>query len=217
MTITQIMLRKYLYGVVAFVLAFVILSVSVLRSAIVAPAYGFSATPLPLALIPTPMPDIVYALPYSGKILPDNWLWYFKAARDRIQYVITTDALKKADLALLYSDKRLGASLTLLENKKPDLGVSTLTKGEKYLEMASNNEGVARRSGVDTHDFLIKLATASLRHRQIIEGKILPLVPEDLKPEVVKAEDYAKNSYKSCRDSLNSKGIVCPKDPFNGQ
>ena len=52
---------------------------------------------------------------------------------------------------------------------------------------------------------------------QIIEGKIIPLTPEDLKPDVNKAEDYAKNAYKSCRDGLNSKGIACPKDPFNGQ
>jgi hypothetical protein len=210
-------MRKYLYGISAFVLAFAILSVSVLRSTTVSLVYGFSPTPLPLTLTPTPMPEIVYGLPYPGKILPDNWLWYFKAIRDRVQYTITTDKLKKAELSLLYSDKRLGASLTLMENKKPDLAVSVLTKGEKYLDIARSDEELARRAGLDTHDFLIKLATASLRHRQIIEGRILPLTPEDLKPEVVKAEDYAKNSYKACRDSLNSKGIACPKDPFNGE
>lgn len=208
---------KSLYGVIAFVLAFAVLSVSVLRIASVAPAYGFSATPLPFAPIPTPMPEILYGLPFPGKILPDNWLWYFKAIRDRFQYKITTDKLKKAELSLLYSDKRLGASLTLMENKKPDLGVSVLTKGEKYLDIARSDEEIARRAGIDTHDFLIKLATASLKHRQIIEEKIMPLTPEDLKPDVVKAEDYAKNAYKSCRDSLNSTGIACPKDPFNGQ
>lgn len=210
-------MRKYLYGVTAFVLAFAVLLVSVLRSAIVAPAYGFSATPAPVVPGPTPKPEIVYTLPYPGKVLPDSWLWYFKAVRDKIQYTITTDALKKADLALLFSDKRLGASLTLLENKKPDLGVSVLTKGEKYLEIAAKDEEIARTKGLDTHDFLVKLATASLKHRQLIEEKILPLTPEDLKPDVVKAEDYAKNSYKSCRDSLNAKGLTCPKDPFNGE
>lgn len=134
------MIRKYLYGIVAFVLAFAILSVSVLRSATVAPAYGYSS-PVPApSPTPSPKPEIVYALPYPGGILPDNWLWYLKAGRDRAQYVITTDKLKKADLALLFADKRLGASLTLLKNKKPDMGVSVLTKGEKYLEMAAHNE-----------------------------------------------------------------------------
>lgn len=208
---------KSLYGVTAFVLAFAILSVSVLRSSTVPPVYGFSATPVPNIAVKTPMPEIEYVLPYTGKVLPDSWLWYFKALRDRIQYLATTDTLKKADLALLYSDKRLSASLILLENKKPDLAVSVLTKGEKYLEMATNNEIKARQNGVDTHDFLTKLALASLKHRQIIEEKIIPLTPEDLKPDVVKAEDHAKNVYKVCRDGLNSKGINCPKDPFNGQ
>lgn len=208
---------KYLYGVTAFVLAFAILSVSVLRSVIVTTAYGYSATPVPVSLIPTPLPEVIYPLPYPGKILPDNWLWYLKAIRDQIQYSVTTDPLKKADLALLYADKRLGASLTLLQNKKPDLAVSVLSKGEKYLEIATTDAGKAKSVGLNTTDFLTKLATSSLRHRQIIEEQIMPLTPEDLKPSVVKSEDYSKNTYKSCRDSLSSTATVVPKDPFNGQ
>jgi len=211
------MIRKYLYGTMAFVLAFVILSVSFLRSASVSPAYGYS-TPAPTAKTTgTPMPTIDYVLPYPGGILPDNWLWYFKAARDKVQYVVTSDPLKKADLNLLYSDKRLGASLTLFENKKPDLAASTLIKGEKYLEEAVKDEALARKAGINTNDFIIRLANASLKHRQVIEENIIPLAPEDIKPGIVKAEDYSKNTYKACRDVLNSKGMVTPKDPFNGQ
>lgn len=210
-------MRKYLYGISAFVLAFVILSVSVLRCSSVSPAYGYS-TPSPTTVtVPTPTPAVNYILPYPGGILPDNWLWYFKAIRDRFQYTITTDPLKKADLALLFSDKRLGASLTLFENKKPDIAATTLSKGEKYLEEAVADEALARKAGLNTNDFLIKLANASLRHRQIIEEDIMPLSPEDIKPEVVKAEDYSKNTYKISRDILSSKGITAPKDPFNGQ
>lgn len=210
-------MRKYLYGLCAFVLAFAILSVSVLRTSFVISAYGYSTpSPKPVAT-QIPMPDVVYPLPYPGPILPDNWLWYLKAIRDRVQYLITTDPLKKAELNLLFSDKRLGASLTLFKDQKPDLGVSTLTKGEKYMEKAAKEERVARKSGENTKDFLVKLANASLRHRQIIEEQIIPLAPEDIKPGVVKAEDYSKNTYKSCRDALSSKGIASPKDPFNGQ
>ena len=203
----------------AFVLAFAILSVSFLRSASVSPAYGYSS-PVPVVKnvpSPTPIPTINYVLPYPGGILPDNWLWYCKATRDRMQYLVTGDPLRKAELNLLYSDKRLGASLTLFENKKPDLAVTTLTKGEKYLEEAVKDEALARKAGINTNDFLIKLANASLRHRQVIEENIIPLAPEDIKPGIVKAEDYSKNAYKACRDVLNSKGMVTPKDPFNGQ
>jgi hypothetical protein len=212
-------MRKYLYGLTAFVLAFVILSVSFLRSASLSPAYGYSS-PAPTAKN-APSPNLIlsinYFLPYPGGILPDNWLWYFKAIRDRMQYLVTGDHLRKADLNLLYSDKRLGASLTLFENKKPDIAATTLVKGEKYLEEAAKDEEMARKAGINTNNFLIKLANASLKHRQIIEEDIISLAPEDIKPEIVKAEDYSKNTYKVCRDLLNSAGIAPPKDPFNGQ
>jgi hypothetical protein len=210
------MIRKYLYGVAAFVLAFAILTVSVLKSSSVKPAYGFSS-PIPSELkTPPPKAEITYDLPYPGRILPDNSFWYFKAGRDRVQYLATGDELKKAELTLLYSDKRLAAAQKLLDNKKPDLAVSTLTKGEKYLEMALRNEQLAREKGVNTDEFLQKLATAALKHRELIEFELMPLTPEDLKPEVVKAMDYSKNTYKNCRDILNGRGVLPPNDPFLG-
>lgn len=210
------MIRKYLYGVAAFVLAFAILTVSVLKSSSVKPAYGFSS-PIPLAsATPAPKTEIFYDLPYPGRILPDNSFWYLKAARDRLQYLTTGDELKKAELALLFSDKRLAGAQKLLDNKKPDLAVSTLTKGEKYLEMALKNEELARQNGDNTDEFLLKLATAALKHRQIIEFELMSLTPEDLKPELVKAMDYSKNTYKNCRDLLNDRGTVPPNDPFLG-
>ncbi|NMC76620.1 MAG: hypothetical protein GYA60_04925 [Candidatus Methanofastidiosa archaeon] len=208
-------MSKYLYGVAAFVLAFAILSVSILRSCFIPKAYGFDA-PKP-KVSPEPTPTINYIMPYPGQVLPDNALWYIKALRDKIQYFVTVDKLKRADLALLYADKRLSSSLILFQNKKPDIALTTLTKGEKYLEEALMDEANAKKAGMNTNDYLIKLANASLRHRQIIEENIMPLAPEDLKPEIVKSEDYAKNTYKNTRDILNNRGITPPKDPFDGQ
>lgn len=208
-------MRKLLLGLGAFVLAFGVLTISVFQSASV--AYVF-ATPLAakMPVLGTSVPEVDYAMPYAGGVLPDSPLWVFKALRDRIWFDVTTNPLKKAELALLFSDKRLEASNTLLVNKKPDIALSTLTKGEKYLEIAYTQEEQARKEGMDTHSFLIKLALSSLKHRQIIEQDLLPLSPEDAKPFVVKAEDYAKNIYKSSRDTLNNEGITPPKDPFSG-
>ncbi len=210
-------MRKYLYGFSSFVLAFAILSVSVVKTAAIYPAYGYSATPPAVVIVPTPLPQVEYDLPYGGKIMPDNWLWYAKVLRDKAQYLITTNATKKAELAVLFSDKRLGAALWLFENKKPDMAVSVLSKGEKYLEMAFKDEAIARQAGLNTNELVIKIATASLKHRQVIEEKILPLAPEDLKPHVIKAENYSVDIFKTYSDLLKSKGITPPKDPFNGQ
>jgi hypothetical protein len=123
--------------------------------------------------------------------------------------------LKKAELALLFSDKRLVSAQILFENKKPNIAISTLTKGEKYLAVAAAEEVLARSEGYDTSAFLNKLALASLKHREVIES-LMPLVPEDGKPLVIEAENYSIDSYKAARDGLYSKGLPVPIDPFGG-
>ncbi len=207
------MQKKFLLGLGVFAVAFVILSVSMFESASV--SYVF-ATPTPVgASAFNKVPFVEYEMPYPGNVSPDSPLWVFKMARDRAVYGLTFDHLKKAELALLYSDKRLLESKKLFENKKPDLAFTTLSKGEKYLEEAKLHEEIARNGGIDTNSFLKKLAAASLKHRQIIE-EILPISPEDAKPEIIKIEDYSKNTYKYSRDILNSKGQISPKNPFSG-
>ncbi len=204
---------KFLLGFVTFVLAFGMLSVSFLKSASV--EYAFST--------PTPNPEaseekivIEYQLPYPGNVTPDSPLWFVKAGRDKLWYNLSMNPSKKAELALLYADKRLVMSKTLFENEKPDLGFSTLSKGEKYLELALENEKLARSKGGDTSILLTKLGIASLKHREVIE-EILTMSPEDARPEIVKISDYSKNVYKEVRDTLNSKGMPIPKSPFDGE
>lgn len=124
-------------------------------------------------------------------------------------------AFQKSRIGAPFSDKRLVSAQTLFENKKPDIAISTLTKGEKYLEVAVSQEKIARTKGFDTSAFLARLAVASLKHRQVIES-LMPLVPEDGKPFVIKMEDYSKNSYKTAKDGLNSRGLPIPINPFDG-
>lgn len=79
--------------------------------------------------------NVDYYLPYPG-ILPDHPLYWLKMVRDRVGLVLTTAETAKAEKLLLYADKRLGAAWALIEGNKVPLGVSTLTKAEKYLEQA---------------------------------------------------------------------------------
>ncbi|HKC04746.1 MAG TPA: DUF5667 domain-containing protein, partial [Patescibacteria group bacterium] len=166
------MFKKYLLGAGGFILAFVVLSVSVMRSVTISYVFA-SPTPIGNAVLGEETPDVEYKMPFPGKILPDNPLWVFKALRDKIWYSFTTDPLKKAELALLFADKRLTVSAALFENRKTADAISTLSKGEKYLETATEMEMCARNGGHNTSLFLTKLATASLKHRQIIEESIL--------------------------------------------
>lgn len=209
------MLRKYLYGVVAFALALGILSVSLLRSSAVNFAFAASGTsPSPQ---PTEVPEINYAITLPGRVLPDSILWPLKAVRDRVWYMLTFSHLGKAELALFFADKRLMSGKSLFDKSNSVLGLSTVTKGEKYLEIASGEEKLARKGGVDTSAFLTTLATSALKHRQVIERDIMPKAPEDVRPVLSQLESYSKTTFGEARDALLSMGKDAPQNPFDGQ
>jgi len=159
---------------------------------------------------------IEYSFVYPGKILPDSPLWSLKALRDKIWIFITRDLTKRSELKLLCSDKRIVASRMLFEKDKPELGFSTLTKAEKYLEGAVEDERASRRSGGDTSNLLLRLSAASLKHLEVID-QILELAPSDAKPEIIKTKEYAKKAFEKTRQGLNEKGMEVPENPFEGE
>ena len=198
-------------------LAFIILAISVLRSSAIRPNIDvYSATPKPVLKegAQEKKIEIMYVMPFPGRILPDSPFWPVKALRDKLWMGVTTNPMRKAELSLLFADKRLISSYELFKINKPLLALSTLTKAEKYLEAGSVIEKKERQKGLDTKSFLFTLATASLKHREVVE-EMLNIVPDDIKPEVIKMEDYPKNVYKECRDALQSQGAFAPENPFD--
>lgn len=137
--------------------------------------------------------EVNYFLPYPG-ILPDHLLYPLKMVRDRIWLFLTTDPLRKAELYLLFADKRLGASRALIEGNKIDLGITTLTKAEKYLEKAVNQERVAQQVGKDTAAFLEKLSLATLKHEEVMLG-FETKIPNTARPVYDSALQYARTGY----------------------
>lgn len=106
---------------------------------------------------------IDYYLPYPG-ILPDHPMYWLKMVRDRVQLLLTTNEVKKAEKQLLYADKRLGAGWALVEGNKIQLGVTTLTKAEKYLEQA-----LMSVSQLQAEDRLFeKVNKASKKHKEVL-------------------------------------------------
>lgn len=211
------MLKNILWVFGVLVIAFAILTVSVLRTAAV--KYSFSALPTTypsnLAVLGenTEKIEIDYQLAYPGTVLPDHPLWIIKALRDRVWYTITTNSDKKAELNLLFADKRLSSAKILLERGKVELAVSTLTKAEKYLQKAWLIADTNNKAGAANTEFIGRLARASLVHRLVIE-EMVAAAPEDVKPTLIQTEGYSKDIYKASADSLRNAQITPPSSPF---
>jgi len=107
-----------------------------------------------------------YYLPYPG-ILPDHPLYWLKMVRDRIQLWLITSPLAKAEKLLMYADKRLGAGWALIDGNKQELGVSTLTKAEKYLERAIM---IVLELGDEGEEVIFKekLTKAKKKHEEVL-------------------------------------------------
>lgn len=128
--------------------------------------YAVSATPVPTI---TSQPQIEYFLAYPG-VLPDSPLYKIKMLRDKVWLWLTTDVVRKAELFLLYADKRIGAGKVLVEGNQVPLGISTLTKGVKYLERAIEQTKEAKTKGKKVDSLEKNIKNASLKYEEILVG-----------------------------------------------
>ena len=191
------------------ILATVVLSTSLFQA--VSIRYAFSQEPALSQSSNTV--EIDYKLSFPGRVLPGSLLWPIKATRDKVWMLLTTDPGKKAELNLLFADKRIWGAKILFEKEEFETGMSTLAKAEKYLEEAARLSARNKSKGLEVSEFSERLAKASLKHWQTV-GEILNLAPEDARPEIIKIQNYSIESYKSARDSLQSLGLTAPINPF---
>lgn len=210
------MWRRLLVAASTVTLAFAILFISVFRTASV--KYEFSDVRTfdngGSYVLGDTDTSIDYYLPFPGKVLPDSPLWPVKALRDKVWLFLTTNPSRKAELKLLFADKRIGSAKLLFEKEKPEIGFTTLTKAEKYLEEAVAQEAINRKNGLDTNEFLQRLSNASLKHYEVME-EILMIAPDDAKPQIVSSQDYSKRAYELVRDALFENDIQPPESPFD--
>ncbi|HEV2340053.1 MAG TPA: hypothetical protein VGT05_04865 [Patescibacteria group bacterium] len=136
--------------------------------------YPVSAQEIPLTVTPSlpPAPQVItYPLPYPG-LLPDNPLYGLKVLRDRLVSIFITDPQQQATFDLLQADKRLSASMYLLQGtaQKEQLALDTISKAENYFFYAIENATIAKKQGEDINGFLGTMTTAAAKHEQILTG-----------------------------------------------
>ena len=206
----KLQLKIKTWGLVfpAVIVAFGILAISVIRVSALTQSQNYKITPVEKSssekvATPTAQKNVDYFLAYPG-LLPDHPLYFLKMIRDRVWLSLTFNPLRKAELLLLFADKRLGAGKVLIEGNKAELGLSTLTKAEKYLERAINQERIAAQKGEQTDAFLKKLFLAIQKHEEVIV-ELQERFKGDAKGMMGDLLNYPRQGYEQIKERLGEK------------
>lgn len=145
----------------------------------------------------TPAPqETQYTFAYPG-ILPDNPLYFLKAARDRIISFLINDPVKKAEFNLLTSDKRVYASELLLAKNKEDIALTTLSKSNNYLHEVLVNANEAKGMGKNADAVISNLKNA-IKKREEVFFSMREKISEDFKvsleSEIKRLAEFKKSA-----------------------
>lgn len=129
------------------------------------------------ASITTPQEKVIYNLPYPG-ILPDHPLYFLKIIRDRSTEFLTRDTIKKTQLYLLYSDKRVAMAIALSKKGKSQLAITSFSKGEKYFAKIPELLKTAKSQGSSaSSSFNETLKQSNAKHAELIR-ELIKTAPE---------------------------------------
>lgn len=204
------MLRQGAIVIASLVFASSVLFTSIFRTA--SPQYVFSQAGQVESATTEWGEDVIdYYLPYPG-VLPDHFLWPIKALRDKLWLLVVRDSGKRAEVLLLFADKRVGMARELVRGGKPELGVSTATKAEKYLEQALAEAEKAQAKGTSMDAFYERIAKSSLKHEEVLSA-LMKISSEDARPVLNKTLGYPKGVYEKATHKLNELGRPVPVVP----
>lgn len=122
-----------------------------------------------MSVTPTP---IAYQLPYPG-LLPDHPFYFLKQFRDDVVGFFTSNALEKAGYVLHQADKRIEATMMLVDKKKNDeLALATFDKAILYFEEAIEKTLAAKQQGMDITEMNDKLLDANRKHQEVTKNLV---------------------------------------------
>lgn len=132
---------------------------------------------------------------YPG-ILPNHPLYWTKMIRDRVKYYLIRKPEKRLNLLLEYADKRLVSGIILIEEDEIDLGISTITKGEKYLQKAAiyAKDNFNELENSQIYD---KLIESYFKHRHELEKILISDLIDEKKQVVHRLQEYNNSLFES--------------------
>lgn len=201
---------RFLSSAILSIFSLFVLVVSIYQASEI--KYSFHLAPSPTPSVNQNL-NIDYHLSDPGRIGPRNVLWPIKAMRDRLWLVVNPDLIRKAEISLLLSDKRLVVGRDIFEFGQSGTAVATLVKAEIYLKNSFEFAQEAYADGYDDPVFMEKLSTASLKHREVLET-IHAQAPEDAKPLILQTMDHSKRIYEKTSQILREMQKEPISSPF---
>lgn len=127
--------------------------------------------------------QVKYELPYPG-LMNDNPLYILKTIRDNVLEFSTRDNIKKAQLRILFSDKRVRAAELLQKSGHEEQVVAELQTSQKYFKKAVQDVIASKQQGVSASAELInKMKLSNLKHREVML-QLQQVVPSSQKQEL---------------------------------
>lgn len=110
-----------------------------------------------------------YTLPYPG-LLPDHPLYMIKEIRDNVLIFFTRDYLKKTEIQLLLSDKKIVMADDLAKKGKWQVSSAIALEAEQQSVGIPELVSRSKRQGASASDnFIQKLKMSNAKHQEIIE------------------------------------------------
>lgn len=135
------------------------------------------------ATIDVPQEKVIYNLPYPG-ILSDNPLYFLKVARDYLTEFLTRDNVKKAQLYLLDSDKRVAMAMVFVKMGKNSQSIEAFSKGEKYfLKIIPLLQDAKKQGSSAPSSFVETLKLSNAKHKELIL-ELLKTLPQGLNDQI---------------------------------
>lgn len=134
---------------------------------------------------------VAYTLPFPG-LLPDNPLYALKVFRDHIWLFLTRDNMKKAELLLLFSDKKTSAAQALTKKGAWDKGAEMMLEAEQDFKKMTGVVTLSQQAGVSPESaFIMNVVLSNKKHREVIEDLLstIPQGPQKTLEEALKLND----------------------------
>lgn len=138
---------------------------------------------------------VVYNLPYPG-LLPDSPLFFIKEIRDKILEWSTRDNLKKAELYLLLSDKKVAMAQSLAQKGKDKQALTIFYEAEQKFRKIPRLIETSKKQGVNsTADFIQRVKLSNAKHQEVAET-FLKDMPQGQTGTITQILDLTKQTKK---------------------